>query len=57
MLSYKLSISLILLLSLLTGHVITAPSVSIYVALIFVLFYNKLYEGDTKYEKTRDGHS
>lgn len=43
--SYMLSLGLALILSLLTGHVITSPSVSIYVALIINLFYNELYKG------------
>lgn len=36
-----LSIILSIILSMLTGHVLTSPSVSIYVALIINLFYNK----------------
>lgn len=38
---YLLSIILALLLALLTGHVLLAPAVSIFVALIFNLFYNE----------------
>ena len=38
--TYLLSIFLALLLSLLTGHVITSPGVAIYVALLINIFYN-----------------
>lgn len=44
--TYLLSIILSLVLSLLTGHVITSPSVSIFVALIINLFYNEISKGD-----------
>lgn len=44
--SYMLSLVLSVILALLTGHVITSPSVSIFVALIFNLFYNELYKGE-----------
>ena len=40
-LEFKLSLSLILLLSLFSGHVLVAPSISIFVALIICLFINK----------------
>lgn len=45
---YLLSITFALLLALLTGHVLISPSVSIYVALIFNLFYNERNKGDKK---------
>lgn len=44
--AYMLSLVLSVVLAFLTGHVITSPSVSIFVALIFNLFYNELYEGE-----------
>ena len=44
--AYMLSLGLSVVLAFLTGHVITSPSVSIFVALIFNLFYNELYEGE-----------
>lgn len=44
--NYILSIILSIVLALLTGHVITSPSVSIYVALIFNLFYNEICKGE-----------
>ena len=40
-----ISILLSIILALLTGHVITSPSVSIYVALIMNLFYTQLRKG------------
>ncbi len=46
--SYMLSVVLALVLAFLTGHVITSPSVSIFVALIFNLFYNELCKGEVK---------
>lgn len=42
--AYLFSLSFAILLSLITGHVILSPSVSIYVALILILLYNELYE-------------
>ncbi len=42
--AYLFSISFAILLSLITGHVILSPSVSIYIALILILLYNDLYE-------------
>ncbi len=45
--TYLLSFFLIIVLAFITGHVITAPSVSILVALIFNLFYNELYKGES----------
>lgn len=42
--AYLFSVIFSLLLSLITGHVILSPSVSIYVALILVLLYNELYK-------------
>lgn len=42
--AYLFSISFGILLSLITGHVIVSPSVSIYIALILILLYNDLYE-------------
>lgn len=47
--SYMLSLILSIILAFFTGHVLTSPSVSIYVALIFNLFYNELYKGE-KYD-------
>lgn len=44
--AYMLCLVLSVILALLTGHVITSPSVSIFVALIFNLFYNELYKGE-----------
>jgi len=40
-LEFKLSITLILLLSLFSGHVLVAPSISIFVALLITMFINK----------------
>ena len=40
-LEFKLSLILILLLSLFSGHVLVAPSISIFVALIVCIFVNK----------------
>lgn len=45
--SYLLSIFLALILALFTGHVLTSPSVSIFVALIINLFYNNFSKGDS----------
>lgn len=42
--AYLFSVMFALLLSLITGHVILSPSVSIYVALILILLYNELYK-------------
>lgn len=44
--SYMLSLILSIVLAFLTGHVLTSPSVAIFVALIFNLFYNELYKGE-----------
>ena len=41
---YVISILLGVLLSLLTGHILTSPSVAIYIVLILNIFYNRLYE-------------
>ena len=42
--AYLFSLGFAILLSLITGHVILSPSVSIYVALILILLYNELYK-------------
>lgn len=55
--AYMLSLVLSTILALLTGHVLTSPSVSIFVALIFNLFYNELYKGGPKNDKVGNGHS
>lgn len=47
---YLLSIILSIVLAFMTGHVFVAPSVCIYVVLIFNMFYNELGKGD-KIEK------
>lgn len=48
--AYMLSMVLSIVLSLLTGHVILSPSVSIFVALILNLLYNELYKGEPRYD-------
>lgn len=55
--AYMLSLVLSTILALLTGHVLTSPSVSIFVALIFNLFYNELYKGGPKNDEVGNGHS
>lgn len=55
--TYMMSAFLAIILACFTGHVITSPSVSIFVALIFNLLYNELYKGEIQYDETRNGNS
>lgn len=54
--TYIISIIFSLVLAFLTGHVITSPSVSIYVALITCLLYNEINRREYENDKIRNSN-